>query len=139
MTPWMYLCAALATSAGGDQLDVVGGVSSLDVTVHDVFDATAVARVIAGRTGLNADSWMETNAQLMVALASQGAIPWIVLGAATSGHIVGRRVRVPRCSGCASVVSGTAMQCAKCGATLRGDIEQLSDRLEAEEKLDADS
>ncbi len=69
-------------------------------------------------------------------IASQGAIPWIVLGAATSGHVVGRRVRVPRCSGCASVVPETAMQCAKCGATLRGDIERLSDRLEAEERLE---
>lgn len=72
------------------------------------------------------------------AIASQGAIPWIVFGAAASGHIVGRRVRVPRCSGCASVVAGTAMSCPKCGAALRGDIERLADRLDAEERLEAD-
>jgi len=69
-------------------------------------------------------------------LASQGAIPWIVVGVATSGHVVGRRVRVPRCSGCASVVAETAIHCAKCGAVLRGDIDRLSDRLEAEERLE---
>jgi len=71
-----------------------------------------------------------------VAVASQGALPWIVFGVAASGHVVGRRVRVPRCSGCASVVEETAMQCVKCGAVLRGDIERLSDRLEAEERLE---
>ncbi len=59
--------------AAQTQLDLVGGVSSLDVTVDDVFDATAVARVVSGRTGLKADSWMETNAQLMVALGSQNS------------------------------------------------------------------
>ncbi|MDB4963786.1 MAG: hypothetical protein JWP01_3785 [Myxococcales bacterium] len=71
-----------------------------------------------------------------IALATQGAAPLIVLGAATSGHVLGRRVRVPRCSGCASVVSSTATGCARCGAALRGDIERLSDRLEAEDHLD---
>jgi hypothetical protein len=71
-----------------------------------------------------------------IALASHGAAPLIVLGAATSGHVLGRRVRVPRCSGCASVVEPTATACTKCGAALRGDIERLSDRLEAEEHLD---
>lgn len=72
-----------------------------------------------------------------IAIASTGAAPWIVFGVAASGHVVGRRVRVPRCSGCASVVAGTAMSCAKCGAALRGDIERLSDRLDAEERLEA--
>jgi hypothetical protein len=70
------------------------------------------------------------------AIASQGAMPWIIFGAATSGHVAGRRIRVPRCSGCASVVPETAMSCPKCGAVLRGDIERLSDRLEAEERLE---
>jgi hypothetical protein len=73
---------------------------------------------------------------ISIALAAQGAAPLIVLGAAASGHVAGRRVRVPRCSGCASVVEPTSTGCAKCGAALRGDIERLSDRLEAEDHLD---
>lgn len=54
-------------------LDLVGGVSSLDVTVDDVFGASEVADLLAARTGLVADSWMRTNAQLMVALQSQNS------------------------------------------------------------------
>lgn len=52
-------------------LDRVGGVSTLDVHVDDVFDADAVAAEIASRTGLVAESWMATNGQLLVALSSQ--------------------------------------------------------------------
>ncbi len=73
-----------------------------------------------------------------IAIASAGATPWIVLGVAASGHVFGRRVRVPRCSGCASIVVETSAHCRKCGASLRGDIDKLSDRLEAEERLDDD-
>lgn len=69
-------------------------------------------------------------------LAASTATPWIVFGAAGTGHVVGRRIRVPRCSGCATVVPASATTCRHCGATLRGDIAQLSDRLEAEERLD---
>jgi hypothetical protein len=72
-------------------------------------------------------------------IASRGsALPLIVFGAAGSGHVIGRRIRVPRCSGCASVVESTAATCLKCGAALRGDIARLADRLEAEERLDGD-
>lgn len=71
-------------------------------------------------------------------IASRGMMPWLVIGGATGGHVVGRRVRVPRCSACASVVRGDATRCARCGAVLRGDIERLADRLEAEERLEAE-
>jgi hypothetical protein len=71
-------------------------------------------------------------------IASRGMMPLVVIGAATGGHVVGRRVRVPRCSACASVVRRDATTCAHCGAVLRGDIERLADRLEAEEQLEAD-
>ena len=71
-------------------------------------------------------------------IASRGAMPLLVLGAATGGHVIGRRVRVPRCSACANVVRGDATTCERCGAQLRGDIERLADRLEAEEKLEAE-
>jgi lipoprotein-releasing system permease protein len=54
-------------------LDLAGGVSNLDVRVVEVFDAESIARQIQSRTGLLAESWMETNGQLLVALRSQSA------------------------------------------------------------------
>lgn len=54
-------------------LDLVGGVTNLDVRIANVFEAEDVARRIESRTGLVAESWMATNAQLLVALSSQDA------------------------------------------------------------------
>lgn len=54
-------------------LDLVGGVTAIEVRVADAFAADAAAARIAGRTGLVAESWMETNAQLLVALRSQSS------------------------------------------------------------------
>lgn len=54
-------------------LDLVGGVSSVDLRVRDIYSADAVAADITARTGLIADSWMKTNAQLLVALRSQSS------------------------------------------------------------------
>ena len=52
-------------------LALPGGVTVIDTTVRDVFDAEAIAARIRGLTRLRAESWMETNAQLMNALSSQ--------------------------------------------------------------------
>jgi lipoprotein-releasing system permease protein len=52
-------------------LDLPGGVTVIDITVRDIFAADGVAARIAGRTGLAAESWMQSNAQLMNALRSQ--------------------------------------------------------------------
>ena len=52
-------------------LALPGGVTVIDVTVDEVFGAEAVAARIRGLTGLQAESWMESNAQLMNALQSQ--------------------------------------------------------------------
>jgi hypothetical protein len=62
--------------------------------------------------------------------------PWLVIGGAVGGHLVGRLIRVPRCSACATVLKGLAQHCTACGAVMRGDIAHLSDRLAAEEQLD---
>jgi hypothetical protein len=67
---------------------------------------------------------------------SRGMMPFTVLGGATAGHVIGRRVRAPRCSACATIVPEDATTCPKCGAALRGDIASLSERLEAEERLE---
>lgn len=52
-------------------LGLPGGCSNIDVRVRDLFAADAVADELARRTGLVADSWQKTNAQLLIALSSQ--------------------------------------------------------------------
>lgn len=52
-------------------LDLPGAATNIDVTVDDIFDAQAIALRIARLTGLKAESWMETNSQLVNALRSQ--------------------------------------------------------------------
>lgn len=52
-------------------LDLPGAATIIDVTVDDIFAAQTVAERITRLTGLKAESWMETNAQLMNALRSQ--------------------------------------------------------------------
>ncbi len=59
-------------------LDLVGGVSSIDVTVRDLFKAESVSDQLATLTGLTAESWMKTNAQLMVGLRSQSASSYLI-------------------------------------------------------------
>jgi lipoprotein-releasing system permease protein len=54
-------------------LGLSGGVSNLDLTVTEIFRAEEVARLIEGQTGLVAESWMRTNAQLLQGLRSQSA------------------------------------------------------------------
>ena len=75
---------------------------------------------------------------IAVTLASRGMVPWIAFGGAAGGHVIGRRVNVPRCSACATIVRADATVCRRCGAALRGDIASLSERLEAEERLESD-
>lgn len=72
---------------------------------------------------------------LALAMTTRGMLPLGFAGGAT-GHILGRRMRVPRCSACATVVRADATACNHCGARLRGDIATLSERLEAEERLE---
>ncbi|MDX2086682.1 MAG: hypothetical protein SFX73_02475 [Kofleriaceae bacterium] len=106
----------------------------------DLTDEAAPARKNAfrwrthrGGVGFFAGAMVGFGASLIVAMPT--AAVWLVVGAATAGHLAGRRVLVPRCSGCASVVAKDAPACAHCGATLRGDIADLNERLEAEERL----
>lgn len=61
----------VALHTGQGLLDLVGGVSSLDIDVRDPFDAERVAQAIQADTGMNAESWIKTNAQFFTALAAQ--------------------------------------------------------------------
>ena len=52
--------------------------SSIDVTVRDLFNAEVISEQLARQTGLTAESWMKTNAQLMVGLKSQSASSYMI-------------------------------------------------------------
>jgi len=52
-------------------LGLIGGVSSIDLTVRDVYAAEEVAQAITGATGIEADSWIKTNAQFYAAITAQ--------------------------------------------------------------------
>ncbi|PKO33398.1 MAG: hypothetical protein CVU34_12650 [Betaproteobacteria bacterium HGW-Betaproteobacteria-7] len=52
-------------------LDLVGGISSIDIGLVDIYGAEKLAQRLAAETGLQADSWIKTNAQFFTALTSQ--------------------------------------------------------------------
>ncbi len=64
---YVYLDLKLAQTL----LDLPGGVTVIDTTVPEIFNADAIADRLERLTGLNAESWMETNSELLNALTSQ--------------------------------------------------------------------
>jgi lipoprotein-releasing system permease protein len=52
-------------------LDLIGGVSSIELKVRDPFEAETIAQRIQDETGQEADSWIKTNAQFFTAMAAQ--------------------------------------------------------------------
>lgn len=64
---YVYLDLKLTQSL----LDLSGGVTLIDVTVQDLFEADVTAGRIARLTGLKSESWIQSNAQIMNALSSQ--------------------------------------------------------------------
>ncbi|MHB1168161.1 MAG: FtsX-like permease family protein [Longimicrobiales bacterium] len=66
---WVFIPLRAAQTMFG----LEGGVSTIEVVGTGIFEAEALARRIGERTGLRAESWMATNAQLLVALRSQGS------------------------------------------------------------------
>ncbi|MET3373511.1 lipoprotein-releasing system permease protein [Variovorax boronicumulans] len=52
-------------------LGLVGGVSSLDVRVKDIYAAETIAQRITATTGVQADSWIASNAQFFTAVQAQ--------------------------------------------------------------------
>lgn len=52
-------------------LGLPGGVTVIDLTVADIFEAETIAAQVGRLTSLQAESWIETNAQLMNALSAQ--------------------------------------------------------------------
>lgn len=58
-------------STAQNLLHLIGGVSSIDLTVPDPMQAEVVAQSLADETGLDALSWIATNNQLFMALNAQ--------------------------------------------------------------------
>jgi lipoprotein-releasing system permease protein len=52
-------------------LDLPGGISNIDLALHDMYQAEKLAQRLKAETGLVADSWIKTNAQFFTALTSQ--------------------------------------------------------------------
>ena len=54
-------------------LGLPGGVTSLEVTVSDVYAAEVIARRITAATGVEADSWIKSSAEFFTAVSAQKA------------------------------------------------------------------
>lgn len=61
----------MAIRSAQSLLGLVGGVTSLDMTLHDVYAAELVAHQITAQTGVQADSWIKTNEQFFTAVNAQ--------------------------------------------------------------------
>lgn len=55
-----------------------GGVTTIDLVVADVFDADRVAGDVRDRTGLDVESWMQRNAELLSGLSAQQSSKWLI-------------------------------------------------------------
>ena len=81
-------------------LALPGGVTRLDVTVRDVYTAEVVAQRITAATGVEADSWIKTNAELFTAILAQN----------TSNNAIRFFVGLSVAFGIASVLAVVVMQ-----------------------------
>ncbi len=81
-------------------LNLSGGVTEIDLRVGEIFEADAIAERIEDQTGLVADSWMRTNADLLVGLKSQDS----------SGRLISFFVIVAVALGIASVLVVSVVQ-----------------------------
>ena len=61
----------LALHTAQSLLGLPGGVTGIDITVHDVYAAERIAQRITAATGVQADSWISTNAQFFTAINAQ--------------------------------------------------------------------
>jgi lipoprotein-releasing system permease protein len=51
--------------------NLVGGVTTIDLTVRDAYAAETIAQSVQAATGVEADSWIKTNAQFFTAVNAQ--------------------------------------------------------------------
>ncbi|MCC7051663.1 MAG: ABC transporter permease [Gemmatimonadaceae bacterium] len=60
---------ALRTAQSLANLD--GGVTAIEISVHDLYAAEAIAAAVTAGTGVKAESWITTNAQMFSTLSAQ--------------------------------------------------------------------
>lgn len=96
---WVFVSLRAAQTL----LDLPGGVSSIEVKVDRIFEAESVAAAVSAETGLEAESWMKLNRQLLVGLRSQNA----------SSHMIQFFVAVAVALGIASVLVVSVVQKSK--------------------------
>jgi lipoprotein-releasing system permease protein len=65
---------------GQTLLDLVGGASSLDIAIADVFAAQKFAQSLRSQTDQRVESWIETNNQLFTAIANQNIMTRLIRG-----------------------------------------------------------
>jgi lipoprotein-releasing system permease protein len=63
--------AFVALHTAQSLLGLPGGVSAIDVTIDDVWAAEDVARAVTAASGVEADSWIATNAEFFTAVRAQ--------------------------------------------------------------------
>ena len=61
----------IAFRTAQSMFNLIGGASTIDITLHDVYAAETMARTIEKLTGLQADSWIKTNEQFFTAVKAQ--------------------------------------------------------------------
>jgi lipoprotein-releasing system permease protein len=59
-------------------LDLTGGITTIEVKTAEVFEADRVAVDLAAATGLEAESWMRLNQQLLAGLRAQSSSSWMI-------------------------------------------------------------
>ncbi len=65
--------AYVALRTAQSLLGVTGGVTTIDMTVRDIYAADTIAQRIQAADRVQADSWIVTNAQLFTAIKAQGS------------------------------------------------------------------
>jgi lipoprotein-releasing system permease protein len=63
--------AFVALRTAQSLLGLIGGVTAIDIAVHDIFAAEEIARRIAAEHDVKAESWIATNAQFFAAMRAQ--------------------------------------------------------------------
>ena len=61
----------VALRTGQSLLGMIGGVTTIDMTVKDIYAAEVIAQQIQAATAVEADSWIATNAQFFTAVQAQ--------------------------------------------------------------------
>jgi lipoprotein-releasing system permease protein len=63
--------AYVALRTAQSMLNLVGGVTTIDLTVQDIYAAETIAQTISTSLPVQADSWIKTNAQFFTAVQAQ--------------------------------------------------------------------